>query len=111
MIPYENLITIARVRCNRTFYRQSPAGSKPPKRGHPTWYGEKFDLKDKTTWGTPDEIIETTFTNRRGKTHTVLIEAWYDMLMRGTREYQMFKHPFTLVRIRLFNEKDEPVFK
>ena len=30
--------------------------------------------------------------------------------MRSTREEPMYRYPFTLVRIRLLNEKDEPVF-
>jgi hypothetical protein len=108
---YSNLVTIARVRSNRTFYRKPAASFMPAKRGHPTWYGEPFDLKDETTWGEPDEVIETTFANRRGQKYTVLIEAWYNMLMTGTREYTMAKHPFTLVRVRLVNENQESVFK
>jgi len=84
-------------RCNR-YERQT------------TWYGERFDLKDPETWDEPDAIQKTTFTTRRGKNYTLLIDAWADMLMSGTREYQMAKHPFTLVRIRLVNEKDELVF-
>lgn len=113
MIPYENLITLARVRANRTFYRQ-PSPSPPfmtPKQWHPTWYGERFNLGQPGTWHEPDAILETKFTNRRGKTYTVFIEAWYDMLMSGTREYLMYKYPFTLVRIRLLNENQESVFK
>ena len=34
MTPYENLVTIARVRSNRTFYRKPPPSFMPPKRGH-----------------------------------------------------------------------------
>jgi len=113
MIPYESLITIARVRANRTFYRQPPP-SPPfmtPKQGHPIWYGERFNLRQPGTWHEPDAILETKFTNRRGKTYTVKIDAWYDMLMSGTREYPMYKYPFTLVRIRLLNENQELLFK
>lgn len=110
MSQYENLITIARVRSNRTFYRQPKVRTLQPQRGHPTWYGERFNLAQPETWYEPNEILETNFTNRRGKNHTIFIEAWYNMLMRGTTEYQMAEHPFTLLRIRRLNEKGELVF-
>lgn len=50
MGKYDNLVTIARVRSNRVFYRQPLSSATPHKQGHPTWYGKRFDLKDKTTW-------------------------------------------------------------
>jgi hypothetical protein len=33
------------------------------------------------------------------------------MLMTGTRDYPMHQHPFTLIRVRLFNEANEQVFQ
>ena len=79
----ENLVTIVRVRSNRTFYRQPDADRPSGSQGHPTWYGEAFRLPDPQTWHTPDEMVQTTFTSRRGKVYQVLIDGWYDMLMRG----------------------------
>ncbi|MFB3041554.1 MAG: hypothetical protein ACE1ZS_07105 [Candidatus Poribacteria bacterium] len=40
----KHLVTIARTRSNRVLY-QKPAVT-PNKRGHPKWYGDRFDLKD-----------------------------------------------------------------
>jgi hypothetical protein len=54
------------VRSNRVFYRQ-PEVVEAVKRGHCRWYGERFDLKDESTRHSPDEIVETSFTTRRGR--------------------------------------------
>ena len=109
-----NLVTIVRVRSNRTFYRQPEASSLPNQCGHPTWFGSSFSLPDDTTHPTPDELATTTFTSRRGRIYTVKIEAWYDLLMRGERNpnlIPMQDYPFTLVRICLYNPAGELAYK
>lgn len=106
-----NLITVARVRSNRVFYRQPEKEEGKNKPGHPKWYGERFDLKDSKTWGKPDEVIFTTHTTRSEQTYTVRIEGWYELLMRGTREYPMHKYPFSLIRIQMFNSAGELVWE
>ena len=110
MSRYDNLVTIARVRSNRVFYRQPLPAATPRQQGHPTWYGQRFDLKDKTTWGKPDEVVQTTYTTRRGRTYTIILESWYNLLMSGTRDYPMHIHPFTLIRVRMVNEAGKLVF-
>jgi hypothetical protein len=109
----ENLVTITRAAANRVFYRQPlpwPPDQKPGQ-GHPTWYGEPFRLKEPATWGEPDETLITAYTSRRGKRYTLHLEGWYDRLMRGKRDLPMHKHPFTLVRARLFDAQGKLVFK
>jgi hypothetical protein len=108
---YENLVTIARLRSNRTLYRQPPAVEGQRPRGHPTWYGEPFKLGDPTTWHEPDEVVEVPHTSRRGRTYTVRIEAWHDMLMSGTQSAPMHRYPFTLLRIVRLDEEGQPTFK
>lgn len=111
MTEHENLVTIARVRSNRVFYQTPPPHPASPSRGHPTWYGERFDLKDSDTWKEPDEVVQTIYTNHQGRTYRIQLECWHNLLMSGTREYPMHQHPFTLIRIRLFNEANEQVFQ
>ncbi|MCP5019591.1 MAG: transposase, partial [Ketobacter sp.] len=111
MTEHENLVTIARVRSNRVFYQMPPPRPAFPSIGHPTWYGERFDLKDSDTWKEPDEAIQTTYTNHLGRIYKVQLECWHDLLMSGTREYPMHQHPFTLIRARVFNEANEQVFQ
>jgi hypothetical protein len=109
-----NLVTIVRVRSNRTFYRQPEVNRPSDQRGHPTWFGDSFSLRDSTTHPTPDEQATTIFTSRRGRIYTVKIETWYDLLMRGERNpnlIPMQNYPFTLVRICLYNPVGELVYK
>jgi len=65
---HRNLVSVTRVAENRVFYRQYPMEQGNRKQGHPRWYGEPFDLKDRTTWGLPDETAETTFPTKQGRT-------------------------------------------
>jgi hypothetical protein len=100
-----NLILITRVRSNRVFYCQ-PAINEETNfgRGHRRWFGERFDLKDETTWHQADESVQTNFTTRRGRPLQLTISAWHQMLMRGTKEYPMHQHPFTLLQVRVIDE-------
>lgn len=99
-VKQKNLVTITRVRSNRVFYRQFILPTTAPKKfGHPRWYGDKFDLKDETTWHEPDEVIQSTFTTKKGRQLRVIISSWKQMLMRGTFNYKMNLHPFTLLQI------------
>lgn len=111
---YANLVTIARARSNRTFYRQFVYADGQYPAHHPQWYGEAFKLPDPTTWGDPD--LETTFTetSRRGKVYTVVIQGWQNMLMRGKHKpvrIPMQRYPFTLVKITRYDEDGNQAFK
>jgi hypothetical protein len=109
---HDNLVTIARVRSNRTFYRQY--ASTETRSGHPRWYGDPFSLPDPTTWHPVDEQATTTFVSRRGNTYRVEMQAWHNMLMRGKRKPKlllMHRHPFTLVRIVLYDQEGRQVFR
>lgn len=108
---HENLVVVARCRSNRVFYRQPPPVEGNPGRGHPTWYGEPFDLKDSDTWGDPDEVAEIPFTTRSGRHYRAKLEGWHDLSMRGKREWPMHQSPFTLIRARVLDEEGNQVFK
>jgi hypothetical protein len=110
---HDNLVTIARARSNRTFYRQFvyPDGQRPAHR--PKCYGEAFKLPDPTTWHAPDEETQFSYTSRRGKQYTVKLQSWHDMLMRGKNKPEripMAKYPFTLVRVMLYREDGTQAF-
>ena len=109
---YANLVTIARLRSTRTLYRQAaPVAADARQAGHPKWYRDSFALHNSTTWGLPAQTVETTRTSRRGRTYTVQIQAWHDLLMRGTRDCAMHAQPFMLVRVRLLDAAGQPAFK
>jgi hypothetical protein len=107
---HENLVNVVRCRGNRVFYQQPPPlqGKRP--RGHPIWYGERFDLKDPSTWGEPGIVEETSITTRKRHTYRLRLEGWRNMLMTGKRHLPMHKYPFTLIRVQVLDEEDNLVF-
>ncbi|MDJ0533015.1 MAG: NF041680 family putative transposase [Xenococcaceae cyanobacterium MO_207.B15] len=111
-VKENNLVTITRVRSDRVFYRQFiPDPDCPKKSGHPRWYGDKFDLKDATTWHLEDEVFQSNFITKKGKHFNLTICAWKNMLMKGTSNYQMNSYPFTLLQITISDEQENIIWK
>lgn len=111
---HRQLVTIARVRGTRTFYRQPGAGTAESGAGHPTWYGDVFSLQEESTWHAADESLTITETSRHGQVHRVKIQAWHQMLMRGRykpKRLPMHHHPFTLLRVVRFDEHGQLIYK
>jgi hypothetical protein len=108
---HKNLVNVVRSRGNRVFYRPAPPVEGKRPRGHPTWYGERFDLQDPSTWGEPDVVEEDTFTTRKGRVYRVQLEGWRNLLMTGKRDLPMHQHPFTLIRVQVLDEQGNLVFK
>lgn len=106
-VQHKHLVTVARVRTNRVFYKSPPPPKVIPQRGHPKWYGERFDLKNQTSWHPPNRITRTTLTTHRGRQLTVTVKSWHQMLMRGTKKYPMHLHPFTLLQIQMTNAENK----
>ena len=107
----DELVTIVRAANNRAFYHApSEIADKQPV-GHPSWYGNPFRLSDPETWGEADEQEWTTWTTRRGKSYRVQLQGWYNLRMRGNRGYPMHEHPFTLVRVVVFDEQSQPRYQ
>ena len=108
---HNNLVVIARCRSNRVFYQSPPIEELNKKRGCPKKYGERFDLGNAETWHSPDETTVTQQTTRKGRILNVTIQAWHQMLMRGTKYQKMYCHPFTLQRINVTDDTNQPVWK
>jgi len=108
----QSLVLLARVRGDRVFYRPAapPEGETAPV-GHPTWYGAPFDLKDEATWGDPDEATQVDYLAPRGRRYRVHLQGWHSLVMSGSRDYPMHRHPFTLVRARVFDAQGKLVFQ
>jgi hypothetical protein len=110
---HAELVSILRVRSNRTFYQayEQSAGERPANR--PKRYGKAFKLPDPDTQRQPDQETTLTRTSRRGKTITYILQAWREMLMSGKNKPEriaMWPHPFTLVKITACDQKGNPVF-
>jgi hypothetical protein len=110
-VKHTNLAAIVRVRGNRTFYRIPEQDDSPKGKGHPTWYGVSFEMKDPTTWGEADATEVVPLTLRNGRVCQVEIQAWYNLLMLGKRDIPMHEHPFTVILIRVKDAHGEEVFK
>jgi hypothetical protein len=106
-----NLVCVTRAADNRVFYRQFLADAGETEAGHPRWYGVAFDLKDSSTWRSPDVTAETTFTTKRRHTHRVKLQGWHNLLMRGKQNLPMHRYPFTLIRATVIDEQGQPVFQ
>lgn len=104
-------VVIARCRSNRVFYQSPPVEELNKKRGCPKKYGERFDLGDAETWHSPDETNLVQQTTRKGRVLNVTIQAWHQMLMRGTKHQRMYRHPFTLIRISVTGDTNQTVWK
>lgn len=109
VVCHQNLVTIARTRSNRVFYRRPK--KRKNKKGHPIWYGDRFDLKDATTWGAPDAVDSIETVTKKGRKLTIELQGWDNLLMRGTRDYLMHQSPFTVIRIVVTDENGKAVFK
>ncbi len=108
---HKNLVLIARVRSNRIFY-QSPLVDKSKKKpGCQKKYGERFDLGDGETWHGSSETTQIQQTTRKGRLLNITILAWNQMLMRGTKEQKMYRHPFTLLRVHVTDDTGNSVWK
>ena len=68
-------------------------------------------MKEPDTWGDPDQVAETTFVSHKKATYRVEIQAWHNLTMRGKKGCPMRQYPFTLVKIRWYNQKGEALFQ
>ena len=108
---HENLVTVARSRSNRVFYQSPVISETPVGKGHPTWYGARFALKEPDTWHEPTAVSQLSYKNRRGRIINVTITAWANMLMRGGKGKPTHQFPFTLLRIESIDDSGKSLFR
>lgn len=114
---HDNLVTVTRARGTRVFNRKYEPREEEvlaAPNGHPTWYGDRFALKDSSTWHEPDDIQTFMETSSRGKEYKVEVKAWRNIVMRGKNKPEkipMHELPFTLVRIVRYDKDGNPIFK
>lgn len=110
IVKYDNLVVIARVDGNRVFFK-IPGQDKPKeKRGHPKWFGDRFDLHEQDTWGQPSEVASTILTTKKGRILFLQIESWCNLLMHGKDGLPMHRSPFTLIRVITTDKDGKRVF-
>lgn len=102
---YADLVVIARVRRNRSFYCQPEPDSSPTR---PRWYGPRFKLNDPSTWPPPAQQETLTRTHPNGQPFSLQLMRWTHLLMRGTRDYPMHQFPFDLLRCQRLDADAQP---
>jgi len=105
-----NRVIVTRCRSNRVFYRL-PKTPEPKRRGHPRWYGERFELQDETPWDDPDERESFSITTAQSRTRTVILRRWHNLLMKGSKAQPMHHYPFDLLPVQLADSTGQRIFK
>jgi Transposase DDE domain len=108
-----NQVHISRVRNNKKFYYPycQDKTTTPSKRGRPTVYGDLHKLNDPTTWHHPDEHIEFSQLTGTGKTLSIKIDAWNEVIMRGKKGVKLSDYPIRLLRVQVFKASGVLLFK
>lgn len=106
-----NQIHISRARNNRNFYYPLKQNKKLNRRGRPKQYGGKYCLGDKETWEIPNECVEFELFSKKGKCQKIKIECWNEIIMRGNKISSVSDCHFRLLRICVYKESGELLFK
>jgi hypothetical protein len=56
------------------------------------------------------ETVQTQLTTRSGRELTVTLRCWRQILMRGTSSHSIYRHPFTLLQIRVTDVEGQQVW-
>jgi hypothetical protein len=98
-----NVTGVTRLSSPRNLYHKAPPYSGF---GRPRIHDDVFKLHDATTWGEPDERVEFTEQDAKGRSVRVIIEAWHEM------HFQKAPHcRFTLVKVTTYKADGQLRFK
>ncbi|MBS0351887.1 MAG: hypothetical protein JSR33_12050, partial [Proteobacteria bacterium] len=103
-------VQVNRVRSNRIFHYQTNEENRE-KMGRKKQFGDRFKLRDETTWCKPNESIEFIATTKKGKKQIIKIQCWNEIIMRGKNKANTSEHPFRLIQICVYKESGKLFFK
>lgn len=107
----ENLIHLFRLNSKRNLFYPPPPSSQTGKAGRHKEFGRKMKLGDPSTYAPCDERASTQWTSRRGRSYSVTINSWHNMLLRGSRAFRSSQHPLTLIRVDVTDESGKALYK
>lgn len=108
----DNQIHVSRSRNNRKFfYPHITEDTTEPKRGRPKAYGDVHALNNPATWREPDASIEFSQISAQGKIQIIKIDCWDEVIMRGKKGAKLSDYPLRLLRVRVYKESGELLFK
>jgi hypothetical protein len=103
-----NLVHIARLRSNRVLYREPLPITEKKLRGKTASYGERFRLSAPPL---PDEETRFEKITSSGARWSIHTSRWKNLLIKGDRTQRTEKFPFDVVRVEVFDEAGERIFK
>ena len=107
----QKLLFLFRLKGNRVLYEQiDDEATLLKKRGRKSRYGKQVKLSDGFEQS-PDHTVTITRCTYKGITHTVKLEVWDDMLIRGTKDFKSYNYPLRILKATVSNEDGETVFK
>ena len=109
----DNQVHISRSRNNRNFFYPYSVDetTDTKKRGRPKAYGDIHKLNDPTTWRVPDESTEFSQKSPKGYVQVIKIDCWNKAIMRGKKGSKRSDYPLRLLRVRVYKESGELLFK
>lgn len=105
-----NQVHVSRARNNRVFNYPLEQPGIPKKKGRPKQYGDKYNLRDQSTWNPPDATLNFELLSKKGKRQIVKITCWDTIIMRGTKQSTLYDYPFRLLQVCVYKESGDLLF-
>lgn len=107
-----DLVHIFRLNSKRNIYFSPAENEKTAhKNGRKREFGKKFNLSQIT----PDEVCDkeerVDWLTSKGKKYEIRLKCWYDMLLRGSRNFRSAHHPLSLIQVTIVDENEQKVFR
>jgi hypothetical protein len=108
----ENLTHIFRLNSKRNIFF-SPTGESEniiKKGGRKREFGTKMNLGESRNHPPSDQSATTDWVSNKGKKYKVSIQAWNDMLLRGSKKFRSSQYPLNVIRIEVFDEEGKALY-
>jgi len=109
----KNLIHIFRLNSKRNIFfpPTNESTNISIKSGRNKEFGTKMKLGEPNTHSPSDQSTTTDWVSNKGKKYKVNIQVWNNMLLRGSRKFRSSQHPLNVIRIEVFDEQGETLYK
>ena len=101
---HSNWVHIFRLNSTRNVYAKPDAASAKQ-------YGLPMKLNDESTHTASDSIQEKTIITRSGKSYLLKIKAWYNQILRGSRQFKGYQHPLTVMQLTAVDANGKSLYK
>lgn len=101
-----NLITLSRLRGNRTLYLQPER--VPGKKGTPRKYGDPFNLKKPETWPEPHAQLKWEIEQIKGNRQFVEAIEFREVIMRRKYKLPMNEIPLRVIGFQIVDQQGKP---